>query len=90
MRSKYDKVIQNLREHLEEAKRERVQYRESFNSFSKVISDNIYGSVKSVIKAMPSFGTSTCLDENLLHQILALKVDKTDFDKIYEEKANKV
>lgn len=73
---------------LSDTNRELLSYREQFKSFNKVVSDNIYGSVRSVIKAMPSLTAN--LDENLLHQILARKVDKQDFDKVYIEKANKV
>ena len=75
---------------INEAQYERKENLKSFNNFSKIISEKIYENVKKVIHNMPSPVTGADFNPNTMMKILSLKVDKTDFSKIAEEKADKV
>ncbi len=75
---------------MNEAQNERNEYLSSFNNFSKVISDKIYDSVRRVMNNIPTPITESDFSPSTLLKILSLKVDKTDFSKVYEEKADKI
>ena len=53
------------------------------------MSDNIYAAVKQVIKNIPPINESAG-EPFHLERVLALKADKFDVEKMFDEKANKV